>query len=159
MAESYDLAMGDSTVDARLAAVDYIAAAWDADSDAFKVNARVAVAGMTKPVEQAVVDAAQGVSVFTAWHRADPRKHRPAPHASEWYERVVRENCYAVVGGADAGHHHRARGADRGTLWRRHGRAVDPRASRIRPRVADRADPGEHRPRYLLTGAGLQTLP
>jgi cyclophilin family peptidyl-prolyl cis-trans isomerase/HEAT repeat protein len=91
IAESYELAIRDSTVDARLAAVEYIATAWENDSDAFKVNARIAVAAMSKPVDQAVVDAARGVSVFSAWHRGNPRTRRPAPHPIEWYERVVRE--------------------------------------------------------------------
>ena len=88
VAESYLGAAHDSTIDARLAAVRYIAAAWRRDSVAFGAGTRAAVAALPAPDEPVVREAGRGVSLFAAWHVNAPR---PAPHPSTWYERVVRE--------------------------------------------------------------------
>ncbi|HWZ59345.1 MAG TPA: peptidylprolyl isomerase [Gemmatimonadaceae bacterium] len=88
VAESYRMATQDSTVDARLAAVRYIAIVWRRDSASVGAQARAVVAALPAPADQIVLDSARGVSVFATW---SAKARRASPHPSGWYERVVRE--------------------------------------------------------------------
>jgi cyclophilin family peptidyl-prolyl cis-trans isomerase/HEAT repeat protein len=86
--ESYRTGVHDSTADARLAAVRYVAEAWERDSEAFTTRLRVDIATLRAPTDPAVLNEAKGVTPFASWH-ADAPRH--APHPPDWYQRVVRE--------------------------------------------------------------------
>jgi cyclophilin family peptidyl-prolyl cis-trans isomerase/HEAT repeat protein len=88
VAASYSLARSDSIVDARMAVVRYIAAAWRHDSVGFGDAGRAAVAALPAPADPVELDEARGVSVFAHWRGETPR--RP-PHPPEWYARIVRD--------------------------------------------------------------------
>jgi cyclophilin family peptidyl-prolyl cis-trans isomerase/HEAT repeat protein len=94
---SYRLAANDSTVDARLAVVRYVAEAWQRDSGAFTTKLMIAIAALPAPTDPAVLDEARGVPLFNSWH-ADARRH--PPHPPDWYARVVREIVVPSLSGA-----------------------------------------------------------
>jgi cyclophilin family peptidyl-prolyl cis-trans isomerase len=85
--ESYRRGVHDSTVDAQLAFVHYVADVWQQDSDAFPLALRTEVASLPAPANWAVLDEARGISLFAAWRPDAP--HR-VPRRPEWYEQVVR---------------------------------------------------------------------
>jgi cyclophilin family peptidyl-prolyl cis-trans isomerase len=86
--ESYGQSVHDSTIDAELAVVRYVADAWMQDSDAFTPALRLDVAKLPAPVNWTVLDEARGISLFTSWRPDAP--HR-VPRSADWYERVVRQ--------------------------------------------------------------------
>jgi cyclophilin family peptidyl-prolyl cis-trans isomerase len=84
--QSYRLASADSANDARIAAVQFLAAAWRNDSAAFSDSLQAVIAALPTPLDPLERDAAVGLSPVRSWRAA---RTRPRPLA--WYERVVRE--------------------------------------------------------------------
>lgn len=92
--DSYRLAWADSTNDARLAAVRYMAAAWRRDSAAFPEALRRQVAGLDPPHEALVAAEAKNVSILAAWRAAE----LPLAPLS-WYEQRLRTWVLPALGG------------------------------------------------------------
>jgi cyclophilin family peptidyl-prolyl cis-trans isomerase/HEAT repeat protein len=86
--ESYRTGVHDSTVDAQVAVVHYVADAWLQDSDKFTPAMRTDIATLPPPANWAVLDEARGISLFNSWRPDAP--HR-VPRSADWYERVVRD--------------------------------------------------------------------
>ncbi|HET7457685.1 MAG TPA: peptidylprolyl isomerase [Gemmatimonadaceae bacterium] len=83
---SYRLAADDTTNDARVAAVRYVAAAWRLDSTSFDDALRAEVRALPVPADPLERAAASGVAPLAHWNGASV-----APHPVAWYERAVRE--------------------------------------------------------------------
>jgi len=91
---SYALSAGDSSNDARVAAVGYLAAAWRRDSASFSEALRARVKGLPAPADPLVRAAAAGATAFGAWPSAFGN---PRPLA--WYENVVRTYVLTALSG------------------------------------------------------------
>jgi cyclophilin family peptidyl-prolyl cis-trans isomerase/HEAT repeat protein len=83
---SYSLARGDSANDARLAAVQYIAALWKKDSAAFTPGIRSRLTQLTVPGDPLERSAAKGLPMLSSW-MGIPGVSRPLG----WYVARVRE--------------------------------------------------------------------
>ena len=91
---SYHLAQRDSANDARLAAIQYIAAVWKRDSASMDATLRTELgreAAPTDPLERA---AGQDVPFWKSW-----RGVRPTPRSVSWYERIVRSMVVPSLAG------------------------------------------------------------
>jgi cyclophilin family peptidyl-prolyl cis-trans isomerase/HEAT repeat protein len=91
---SYSLARRDSANDARLAAVQYVAALWKKDSAAITPRMRGQLAQLPVPADPLERDAAKGISIFSSWAGV-PGKSRP----HEWYVARVRDIVLPVTAG------------------------------------------------------------
>jgi len=83
---AYRAAQRDSANDARIAAAAYLRAAWRNDSAAFSDSLRAALAGLERPDDPLVADAARDVPPLAHW---SARASSARPLA--WYEGIVRE--------------------------------------------------------------------
>jgi cyclophilin family peptidyl-prolyl cis-trans isomerase len=81
---AYQRSSRDPSNDARLAAIQYLAAAWKRDSAAFSPTLRTNLSRL-HPSPDPLIRAAAGVSVFRGWESTSGTS-RPL----EWYERLVR---------------------------------------------------------------------
>lgn len=95
---AYQRSSRDASNDARLAAIQYVAAAWKRDSAAFSPTLRTNLARL-HPSPDPLIRAAATVSAFRGWESTSGTS-RPL----EWYERLVR--TYVIP--AHAGHTQRA---------------------------------------------------
>jgi cyclophilin family peptidyl-prolyl cis-trans isomerase/HEAT repeat protein len=84
--ESYRLAARDSANDARIAAVQFLAAAWRNDSASFSDSLRATVAALPAPADPLEREPAAGISLLRSWDGT-----RARPRSLSWYERIVRE--------------------------------------------------------------------
>ncbi|HJP60162.1 MAG TPA: peptidylprolyl isomerase [Gemmatimonadaceae bacterium] len=82
---SYHLAQRDSANDARLAAIQYIAAVWKKDSASMDSTMRTELAREAPPTDPLERAAGHDVPFWKGWSRV-----RPTPRSSSWYERIVR---------------------------------------------------------------------
>ncbi len=94
---SYAMALGDSQDDARVAAIEMLAAAWAHDSVHFSPAMRAAVAALKPPTDPLELASARGATLFAAW-RTDP----PPPHDSAWYRLVVDSIVVPALAGRPA---------------------------------------------------------
>ena len=92
----YRRSVADSVNDARVAAVEFLAAAWRRDSASFSDTLRRAIGALAQPPDREVSAAARGTSVFAAW-KSDPIAARPI----EWYEDVVRRLVVPAMNGTN----------------------------------------------------------
>jgi len=90
----YRRSVADSVNDARVAAVEFLAAAWRNDSISFSDSLRRAISALPQPPDREVTGAARGASVFASW-KADPIAARPI----EWYEDIVRRLVVPAMNG------------------------------------------------------------
>lgn len=81
---SYARSLADSGNDARIAAIQYLAAAWKKDSVSFAPSLRQQVASLRPADDPLVRAAAESVSVFSAWPSTSGN---PRPLA--WYQNIV----------------------------------------------------------------------
>jgi cyclophilin family peptidyl-prolyl cis-trans isomerase len=95
---AYQRSSRDASNDARLAAIQYLAAAWKRDSAAFSPTLRTNLSRL-HPSPDPLIRAAAGVSAFRGWESTSGTS-RPL----EWYERLVR--TYVIP--ARAGNRQRA---------------------------------------------------
>jgi cyclophilin family peptidyl-prolyl cis-trans isomerase/HEAT repeat protein len=95
---SYDLARHDSANDARVAAIQYIAASWKRDSTSFSVARRAQLAGLAIPSDP--LERAAGKSV-PAWQKWTTVRTSPRPLA--WYQALVRTIVIPVQSGKTLG--------------------------------------------------------
>jgi cyclophilin family peptidyl-prolyl cis-trans isomerase/HEAT repeat protein len=86
--QAYQTALADTSNEARLAAVRCLAAIWRRDSAHVTDDAKAKVAALPAPDDIALLDAARGVSLLSAWR---PENGRPSPHPTDWYLAVVHE--------------------------------------------------------------------
>ena len=91
---AYRLAQGDSTNDARVAAVRYLASAWRRDSAAISDSLRRAIASLPAPADPLVRAEGAGIPVLEAWTHA-PGTGRALP----WYEERVRRIVLPALAG------------------------------------------------------------
>jgi len=94
---SYERARRDSVADARVAAIQLLAAAWSRDSTMFSNSLREAARRLAVPEDPRELAAAGRGTIWSAWQHTPPP---PAPHPIVWYDSVVR----AVVLPSLAGH-------------------------------------------------------
>jgi cyclophilin family peptidyl-prolyl cis-trans isomerase/HEAT repeat protein len=95
---SFRQAEGDSSNDARVAAVAFVAAAWRNDSAAFPDSVRAAIAALPAPADPLVRSAAGRTSPFSGWARG------PSPGRSlDWYRAVVRDVVVPSLAGRPPG--------------------------------------------------------
>jgi cyclophilin family peptidyl-prolyl cis-trans isomerase len=81
---SYTRSLADSGNDARIAAIQYVAAAWQKDSAAFSPELRQQVASLRPSDDPLVRAAAVNVSVFSKWPSTSGN-----PRALPWYQSIV----------------------------------------------------------------------
>ena len=82
---AYQRSARDPGNDARLAAIQYLAAAWKRDSAAFSPTLRTSLARLHPSPDPLVRFAAAGASAFRGWESTSG-----TPRALEWYQRLVR---------------------------------------------------------------------
>jgi len=82
---SYRLASSDSANDARLAALQYVAAAWKKDSVSMGPDLRAELARQTPPADPLERAAGKDLPFWKGWASI-----RPASRPASWYENVVR---------------------------------------------------------------------
>jgi cyclophilin family peptidyl-prolyl cis-trans isomerase len=82
---SYSQAGRDSANDARLAAIQYVAALWKKDSTSLNATWRAQLAGTPVPADPLERAAGKTIPVWSAWRNA-----AATPRASSWYEQIVR---------------------------------------------------------------------
>ena len=90
----YRRSVADSVNDARVAAIEYLAAAWRRDSAAFSDTLVAAIGALAQPPDREVTAAAGRATVFSRW-RSDPITARPI----EWYEEIVRRLVVPALAG------------------------------------------------------------
>jgi cyclophilin family peptidyl-prolyl cis-trans isomerase/HEAT repeat protein len=83
---SYRLAQRDTSNDARVAAIAFVAAAWRNDSAGFTDSVRAAIAALPVPADPLVRGAAAGLGPLAAWAGTTP-----AARALDWYQSIVRD--------------------------------------------------------------------
>jgi HEAT repeat protein len=83
---SYRLAASDSANDARLAAIQYIAALWKKDSVAVSAASRSRLAALPIPSDPLERDAGKSVATWSSWSAV-----AATPRASGWYDSLVRD--------------------------------------------------------------------
>jgi cyclophilin family peptidyl-prolyl cis-trans isomerase len=82
---SYGIAMRDAGNDARIAAIQYLAAAWDRDSAAFSPTLKQQIVAL-KPSDDPLVRAGgDSASIFQSWHGIQGN-----PRPASWYDNIVR---------------------------------------------------------------------
>jgi cyclophilin family peptidyl-prolyl cis-trans isomerase/HEAT repeat protein len=82
---SYSQAGRDSANDARLAAIQYVAALWKKDSTSLNTTWRAQLAGTPVPADPLERAAGKTIPVWAAWGNA-----AATPRPSAWYEQIVR---------------------------------------------------------------------
>jgi cyclophilin family peptidyl-prolyl cis-trans isomerase len=103
--DGYQRATRDSAADARVAAIQLMAAAWAHDSTRFSDSLRAAVRGVRVPEDLRERLAAGRGSVWTAWHRdtmsgaALGEGAGPSPHPQAWYDSVVQAVVLPALAG------------------------------------------------------------
>jgi cyclophilin family peptidyl-prolyl cis-trans isomerase/HEAT repeat protein len=91
---SYSRALADSGNDARIAAIQYLAAAWKADSTGFSPELKRQVTSL-KPSDDPLVRAgADSVSIFATWPSTSGN-----PKPLSWYQDIVRTYVVPALGG------------------------------------------------------------
>jgi cyclophilin family peptidyl-prolyl cis-trans isomerase len=88
--------VADSVNDARVAAIEFLAAAWRRDSASFSDSLRTAIGALPQPPDREVAAAARGASVFATW-KSDPIAARPI----EFYEDIVRRLVVPAMNGTN----------------------------------------------------------
>ena len=91
---SYLLAKGDSANDARLAALQYVTAAWKKDSTAFGDPLRVELGRLAPPADPLERAAGKDLPFWKNWGAI-----RPTARPSSWYESVVRSMVVPSLAG------------------------------------------------------------
>jgi cyclophilin family peptidyl-prolyl cis-trans isomerase/HEAT repeat protein len=106
VADVYDRSAGDSSNDARIAAVQYLAAAWKRDSAAFGATLRERLERIKPSPDPLVRAEAVHSSVFRGWESTSG-----TPRAVEWYQSIVRTYVLpALAGNRQKATIHTARG-------------------------------------------------
>jgi cyclophilin family peptidyl-prolyl cis-trans isomerase/HEAT repeat protein len=91
---SYRLAAKDSASDARLAALQYVAAVWKRDSTTLTSEIRRELSAMPVPADPLERNAGAGVSPWSRWSGV-----APSPRPAAWYDSVVRQMVLPIVEG------------------------------------------------------------
>ncbi len=91
---SYRLAAKDSANDARLAALQYVAAVWKRDSASLTSDIRSELSAMPVPSDPLERNAGAGVSPWSHWSTVVP-----SPRPAAWYDSVVRQMVLPIVEG------------------------------------------------------------
>jgi cyclophilin family peptidyl-prolyl cis-trans isomerase len=91
---SYRQARRDSANDARLAAVQYVAALWKRDSSSFTEPTRATLSALAIPSDPLERAAGSGVPAWDKWKTVTP-----SPRPLVWYEGVVRNVILPTVSG------------------------------------------------------------
>lgn len=91
---SYGLASRDSANDARLAALQYVAALWKKDSASVGADLRAQLAGVKPPTDPLERAAGKDVPLWSSWASV-----RATPRAASWYENVVRSMVVPSLNG------------------------------------------------------------
>jgi cyclophilin family peptidyl-prolyl cis-trans isomerase/HEAT repeat protein len=91
---SYKMAARDSGNDARLAAVQYVAAVWKKDSASLAEAARAELSALPIPADPLERAAGSSVSVWSKWKTVIPR-----PRPMGWYETIIRDVVVPVASG------------------------------------------------------------
>jgi cyclophilin family peptidyl-prolyl cis-trans isomerase/HEAT repeat protein len=92
--DSYEQSARDSSNDARIAAINYIAAAWKRDSSAFAPQLRERVSQLRPSTDPLVRAEAAHIAVFRGW---DSTSATPRPMA--WYQSIVRTYVLPALAG------------------------------------------------------------
>ena len=92
--DSYERSARDSSNDARIAAISYIAAAWKADSTAFSPELRQRVSRLHPSPDPLVRAEAAHVAVFQGWESTSG-----TPRPMEWYQSIVRTYVLPAISG------------------------------------------------------------
>jgi cyclophilin family peptidyl-prolyl cis-trans isomerase len=91
---SYMKALGDSGNDARIAAIQYLAAAWKKDSAAFSTELRQRLTSLAPSPDPLVRAGVDSVSIFSSWPSTSGN-----PRALSWYEDLVRTYVVPALNG------------------------------------------------------------
>jgi cyclophilin family peptidyl-prolyl cis-trans isomerase/HEAT repeat protein len=91
---SYSVATRDSANDARLAALQYVAALWKKDSSAFTPAVTERLSQFNAPVDPLERAAARGVQAWAEWSKIPV-----SPRPRDWYENVVRSAVLPTLAG------------------------------------------------------------
>lgn len=91
---SYRLASRDSANDARLAALQYVAAAWKKDSVSVSADLKAELARQTPPADPLERAAGKDLPFWKSWESI-----RPAARPASWYENVVRSMVVPSLSG------------------------------------------------------------
>jgi cyclophilin family peptidyl-prolyl cis-trans isomerase len=91
---SYRLASRDSANDARLAALQYVAAAWKKDSASVGADLRAELTRETPPMDPLERAVGKDLPFWTSWASI-----RPAARPASWYENVVRSMVVPSLSG------------------------------------------------------------
>jgi len=83
--QAYSRSLADSGNDARIAAIQYVAAAWKRDSAAFTPGLRQQLTALRPSGDPLVRAAAESVSVFSSWPSTSG-----TPRQLSWYQNIVR---------------------------------------------------------------------
>jgi cyclophilin family peptidyl-prolyl cis-trans isomerase len=92
--DSYEGSARDSSNDARIAAISYVAAAWKRDSAAFSPELRERVSRLHPSPDPLVRAEAAHVAVFKGWESTSG-----TPRPMEWYQSIVRTYVLPAVAG------------------------------------------------------------
>lgn len=92
--DAYARSARDSSNDARIAAIQYLAAAWKSDSAAFGQPLRDRLAKLTPSTDPLVRQPAAGVSVFRGWSSTSG-----TPRPLSWYQNLVKTYVMPALGG------------------------------------------------------------
>jgi cyclophilin family peptidyl-prolyl cis-trans isomerase len=92
--DSYRFAAADSANDARLAAIQYVAALWKSDSTSFTAASLTTLEGMRAPSDPLERAAGKQVPAWVAW-----RSVRTVPRSRAWYDSLVRMMVLPVTSG------------------------------------------------------------
>ncbi len=91
---SYERAAADSSNDARIAAIRYLAAAWKRDSAAFSPELQTSLARLEPSSDPFVRAEAAHISAFHGWESTSG-----TPRPIEWYQTLVRSYILPALGG------------------------------------------------------------
>jgi cyclophilin family peptidyl-prolyl cis-trans isomerase/HEAT repeat protein len=91
---AYQRSSRDSSNDARIAAIQYLAAAWKRDSAAFSPTLRTNLSRLHPSPDPLVRSEAAGASIFRGWESTSG-----TPRPIEWYERLVRTYVLPALAG------------------------------------------------------------
>lgn len=91
---SYERAASDSSNDARIAAINYVAAAWKRDSAAFSPELRASIARLKPSPDPLVRAEAAHISAFRGWESTTG-----TPRSIEWYQRLVKSYVLPALSG------------------------------------------------------------
>lgn len=92
--DAYEKSARDSSNDARIAAISYIATAWKRDSVAFSPQLRDRITRLHPSTDPLVRAEAANISIFSAWQSTSG-----TPRPMEWYQNIVRTYVLPALAG------------------------------------------------------------